>query len=167
MLKRFIRWLFDIQDEPPAPLPEDPWLRMFALVDRVKDQTFGKLTIHHLDVSPGFYSDNVDQLYERLEMIIYNTQYEDAEYPTWKNRRREVWGICIPDYLYNDKHGYRSLDDVVGVVTEKIAIIHNLFETKQLDEHHVHYPYLRREYTSVVKDTCSLLEFALTLATPK
>lgn len=167
MLRRFIRWVWGIDEIVPEPLPDDPWKRMFELIDRHKGLLYGEFTIHHLDLTPGFYSDSIDQLFERLELLIVHIQDDEAETPAWKDRRRETIPIPAPDYLYSNKHGYRPLENAVGLVSEKIAIIHNLFESKELNEQHVHYPYLRREFASVVKDTCTFLEFALTLAIPK
>lgn len=167
MFRRFIRWLFDIQDPPPEPLPDEPWERMFELAKRFEELVYGELTINHLDVAPPMYSDTLTQLFERLEFLILNVTDEEAILPGWKDRRREVLRVRMPDYLYSHKFGYRAIESVVRLLTEKIVIIHNLFEKEQLDEQHVLYPYLRREFTPVVKDTCTVLEFCLTLAVSK
>lgn len=164
MFKRFIRWLFDIQDPPPEPLPEEPWERMFALPGRLTGLTYRELGPKDLDIAPPLYSNDLKELFERLEFLILNLTKEDAILPGWKDRRRETLRIKMPDYLYSHKRGYWPAEDVVTLISQKIAIIHNHFEKENLDEHHILYPYLRREFTSVVKDTCVVLEFCLSLA---
>lgn len=168
MFRRFVRWLFRLQDPPaPEPLPDDPWKRMFALSDKLKGLSFGEFNIFHLDVIKPFYSDDVDELFERMEFLILSMTDEDAILPGWKDRRRDPHDIRMPDYFYRDKRGYRAIDEVVALLTEKISIIHNNFDTMELNEGHILYPYLRREFTAVVKDVNTTLEFCLSTAVTK
>lgn len=171
MFKRFIHWLFDIREEPPLaveePLSDDPWERMFQLADVLRLAQLVDLDNTHLDVRPLMFSDNIAQLYERMEMIITSIQDEEAQHPTWKARRRELLAVPAPDYYYSSKFGYRHPQDVLAIMLEKIAIIHHLLETKAMDDQHVYHPYLKREFTAVVRDVCTILEFKQTLVTPE
>lgn len=165
MFRRFVRWLFRLQDPPPPePLPDDAWKRMFVLADRLKNKTFGEFNIFHLDVIPPFYSNNVDELFERMEFLILSITDEDAILPGWKDRRREAIGIRMPDYFFRVNRGYRPVGEVVALLLEKISIIHNKFDTMELNEGHILYPFLRREFTAVVTDTNTVLEFCLSMA---
>lgn len=165
MLKRLIRWFTNLrQPPPPEPLPEESWARMFELVNRLKGLQFHELAIRHLDSILPLYTDDLEQLFERLEFLILSIEDEDAVLPGWKDRRREPLPIRMPDYLYSEKHGYRDAEEVVGLLTQKIMIIHNLFDQMELKEGHILYPFIRREFTSVVVDTNVTLEFCLSLA---
>lgn len=170
MFTRLLRWWKErfgkVEEEVVEviePLPEDVWDRAVVLCERLAGREFMALTLMHFDQRYDFRTTSIDQAFEYLETCIHSITTETAILGAWEHRRRTPMRMAMPDYFYSDKFGYRSPESTVALLSEKIAIIHNLLVTKEMDVRHPHYPYIRREFSAVMCDVDNVLTFIQTL----
>lgn len=147
----------------PDTLPDDDWERMFLLAEIATSIKLPTLTGNHFDVTLATYTDNVNDLFSRLDTLIHCMRYEADVPSSWKVRRRDLIDITIVDYYYDVRAGYREPQDVLEIVLQKLSIIHYLYEHKFHDPVHNYSVYLRRNFSGVIGDVLSVLETSITL----
>lgn len=137
---------------------DDPWVRVFEVANSATTWQMPDMEVSHNDIVLSLYSDNADQLIQRLGMLYKNVRDNELSDYAYGERRRELKDIFINDYIYSEKVGYRSLQEVLELVLNKLAVIHNLFESVSMNEDHEYYQYMIREYKGIISDCLVVLE---------
>lgn len=167
MLKQWLgrcRRLFGIAAvEEVEPVPEDAWELMFYLARHLKEVALTPITILHYDYLLEVFSQNADELFSRVEMMISCIENESDVSIEWDERGRTRYYEPIPDFYFSVKFGYRHPQQILLMVIEKVEVIHYLLESKQLNQNHPYYHYMRREFYSVISDVNSVLQTSVKL----
>lgn len=154
----WLKWLAGCEPvEPKIEFPDEAWEKMFTLATFCKGMSLGPIEIEHFDIKLELFSDTATELFIRMEMLIRCMQSFGDPPDVWSERRREVETISIVDYYFDTRHGYRSPQSVMDSLLQKVAVIHHLLEEKQLVKSHAYYPYMKREFFSIIADANAVL----------
>jgi len=163
MLDFLLRQLGITEFYLPDTLPEDDWERMFLLAEVATSIKLPELESKHYDVSLMTYTDSVNELFVRMD-VLYQCMVEEKDAPSsWKARRRDLTEVTIVDYYYDLRLGYREPQEVLEILLQKLSVIHYQYENKYKDPLHSYAIYLRMNFSGVVSDVLSLLENSITI----
>lgn len=145
----------------PERLPDDDWERMFLLAEVATSIKLPELGAKHFDVTMMTYTDTVNDLFFRLD-TLYSCMHSETDTPTsWRARRRSMAEVTIVDYYYDVRSGYRSPQEVLGLLLQKLSVIHYEYVDKYTDPLHSYSIYMRKNFSGVVSDVLSVLETSI------
>lgn len=145
---------------------DDLWERMFDVAESAAVHSMPDMDISHSVIFLGLYTGSFEELCHRLDLLYRHVNEDLTTDHVWKARRREIVEVCLTDYVYSEKVGYRSLQEVLELLLKKLAAIHNLFEQCGMGEDHPYYQYMIREFKSIPSDCCVVLEKLYELKKP-
>lgn len=163
MLK-FIYWLLGIDKVYlPEHYPEDDWERMFLLAEVATSIKLPTITDAHFDVSLITYTDNVNELFFRLDSLITCMTTGGDAPKSWRARRRDVIETTLADYYYDVRAGYRVPQTVLETLLQKLSVIHYLYDTKLGNPLETYSIYLRKNFSGVIRDVNEVLETSISI----
>lgn len=163
MLDFLLRQLGITEFYLPDDLPEDDWERMFLLAEVATSIKLPELGSKHYDVTLNAYTDSINDLFVRLD-VLYQCMLTEGDAPSsWKARRRDLIEQSIVDYYYDLRLGYREPQEVLEILLQKLSVIHYQYEDKYKDPLHSYSIYMRKNFSGVVSDVLSVLETSITI----
>jgi hypothetical protein len=161
-MRDFIYRLFGVDEFfLPERLPDDDWERMFLLAEVATSIKLPELGAKHFDVTMMTYTDTVNDLFFRLD-TLYSCMHSETDTPTaWRARRRSMSEVTIVDYYYDVRSGYRSPQEVLALLLQKLSVIHYEYVDKYTDPLHSYSIYMRKNFSGVVSDVLSVLETSI------
>lgn len=139
-------------------LPEDIWDRVFVIADTLAGAELDPISIVHFDEIIDVYTDDIVELFIRLDMLIGRLKHRADAQGEWKTRRLHVRSISIVDYYFTEKTGYMQPKEVLEALLKKLSAIHYQFESMSDDDNENYVPYAKREFKSIIYDVLELLE---------
>lgn len=163
MLDFLLRQLGITEFYLPDLLPEDDWERMFLLAEVATSIKLPTLGSSHYDLTINTYTDSINDLLVRMD-VLHQCMLTEGDAPSsWKARRRDLTEVCIVDYYYDLRLGYREPQEVLEILLQKLSVIHYQYEDKYKDPLHSYAIYLRKNFSGVVSDVLSVLEMSITI----
>lgn len=163
MYKLLMRQLMGKAPFIPESWPEDLWECMFQMANVGAKVEAQPLSIVHQDRDLELYTRTIDELFNRLEILIECVTHTEDQPKPWELELREIEPMSMAEYFFNHKVGYRAPQEVLQALVQKVAVLHYLIESKSIDSDHVYHPYLIRRFGFIAQDVCTVLEALIDL----
>ena len=168
-LKRlFRRWFPEEVATPSEPVwPEEIWARMYAMADYARGLQIGELGIRYMDVEVEVTTSSMHQLFRRIETMLSCIDIQGDPPEWWGTRNRDKKLLSLAEFYFDRRNGYRSPQQVHDKLVEKVSVIHHLIESQDIDDRHLYYHYMKREFFQVVSDIVEVLTASIALSKPE
>lgn len=147
----------------PGQVPDDEWEQLFILAEIATSIKLAPMNESHFNVSFPMFTDDVNELLFRLDLLTTCLDASCDVPKDWKVRRKELQEVSFLDYCYDVRSGYRHPQEVLELMLQKLSVIHYLLESRYPDSIDEYRLYIRRQFSGVMNDASLFLDACVVL----